>query len=538
MILLYHKVHPEQKSEWWVTVDTFHQHMLDLRGRRVVYLDDYDPSDPQQVVITFDGVYRNVLEYAVPLMERFGYPFELFVTGDYLGKDNAFDHPEPLAPFASMDELAEMVRRGGRIQWHTRSHPRVSLVTDRSVLEHELTPPEEIRALDPNGCRWFAYPHGEFGEEGLRMVRERFAGALSCIQGRDDDRYQWNRLTVKEGIPVTSRKVSVIIPCYNYGRFLAEAVDSVLRQIRLPDEILISDDASTDDTRDIAQFFAGQYPDLIRVNTNESNLGIVKHFNRAISLTSGDYVMFLGADNRLRSDYLSKTCEALDLHPEAAIAYTDFALFGPRARIVHESFLRSNSGSVIENELFLVRFPDFDEAAKARLLRGDNFIHGSSLYRRSAFEQAGGYQDRTDRAEDHALFTRMISAGWSARRVAEPLLEYRQHSEMQDSIALGTHLELRHLRKKAARLEEAVASRDVKIATLREKNAKLQRKLDEARTRLRTVEKSLTWKLTKPLRKVTRLWQRPHRRTPSVPAAGEKVSPVPDKPKDGDKRPG
>jgi len=167
MILLYHKVHPVMKSEWWVTVDTFHRQMLDLQGRRVVFLDDYDPHDPSHAVITFDGIYRNVLEFAVPVMEKFGYPFELFVTGDYIGRDNAFDAPEPLAEFATLDELAAMVRRGGRIQWHTRSHPRVNQVLDLDQLRHELDVPNEVRALDPEGCRWFAYPHGEFSEEAV-----------------------------------------------------------------------------------------------------------------------------------------------------------------------------------------------------------------------------------------------------------------------------------------------------------------------------------------------------------------------------------
>lgn len=502
MILLYHKVHPTMKSEWWVTVDTFYRQMLDLQDKRVVYLDDYDPRDPSQAVITFDGVYKNVLEYAVPIMEKFGYPFELFVTGDYIGRDNAFDSPEPLADFASLEELAEMVRRGGRIQWHTRSHPRVNQVLDLDCLRHELEVPPEVGALDANGCRWFAYPHGEFSAEAVSLVRERFVGALSCIQGDDSDIYQWNRLTVKEPTKITTRRISVIIPSYNYGPFLAEAVESVLRQTRSVDEILISDDASTDNTFEIASHFQEQHPDLIRLNRNEKNLGIVDHFNRAVSLTSGDYITFLGADNRFRSDYIEHSCRALDRNPRAGVAYTDLCLFGSRASQVFSEFSRHFAGHVLLEKLFVVSFPDFDEAARQLLLSGRNFIHGSSLFRRRAFEEVGGYEKRDDGPEDFGLFRRMIAADWHAVRVAHPVLEYRQHSREQTNAALNSYLELQYYKKKSQRLQDSVTQRDEKLARLEKKIEKAEQKLKRAEDELRRIKRSVAWKLSKPARLV------------------------------------
>ncbi len=84
MILMYHKVHPSSPTEWWVTVDDFYRQMWELQSRRVVYLDDYDLLDSENVVITFDGVYSNVLTYASPILGKFRYPFELFVVGDLI----------------------------------------------------------------------------------------------------------------------------------------------------------------------------------------------------------------------------------------------------------------------------------------------------------------------------------------------------------------------------------------------------------------------------------------------------------------------
>ena len=103
MILTYHKIFPEVKTKWWVTPDTFYRQMVDLKNKQVVYLDDYDPNNPNHAVITFDGIYQNMWEYAVPILKHFGYPFELFIIGKTIGGDNAFDSVEPLTQFADAE---------------------------------------------------------------------------------------------------------------------------------------------------------------------------------------------------------------------------------------------------------------------------------------------------------------------------------------------------------------------------------------------------------------------------------------------------
>ena len=121
MILMYHKVSINTPTEWWVSVNSFYRQMMELTSKKVVYLDEYDISNPEHAVITFDGVYQNVLEYAVPILKRFNYPFELFITSGTIGTGNEFDTVEPYAKFASEEELTEMLQNGGRLQWHTFS---------------------------------------------------------------------------------------------------------------------------------------------------------------------------------------------------------------------------------------------------------------------------------------------------------------------------------------------------------------------------------------------------------------------------------
>ena len=69
MILMYHKIDIESKTIWWVDVNNFYRQMYELKKKKVVYLDEYDPNDKEQVVITFDGLYKNVLKYAVPILK-------------------------------------------------------------------------------------------------------------------------------------------------------------------------------------------------------------------------------------------------------------------------------------------------------------------------------------------------------------------------------------------------------------------------------------------------------------------------------------
>jgi peptidoglycan/xylan/chitin deacetylase (PgdA/CDA1 family) len=147
MILMYHKVGLESPTEWWVSANQFYRQMADLHNKEVVYLDDYNPNNPDHVVITFDGVYQNVLQYAVPILKHFGYPFELFITSAYLGKDNDFDTIEPKATFASITELKEMENGGGRIQWHTQNHPDLKNLTDSKIINEELSIPQAISML-------------------------------------------------------------------------------------------------------------------------------------------------------------------------------------------------------------------------------------------------------------------------------------------------------------------------------------------------------------------------------------------------------
>lgn len=444
MILLYHKIHPEHKTEWWVTPNSFYLQMLDLKDKKVVYLDDYDPSDPMQCVITFDGIYENVFQYALPILKHFNYPFELFIIGDLVGQGNEFDKVEPYAKFASVDTLSKLVEAGGRLQWHSRSHARLTDGDPLDVYDYELSVLPELQKLDGKGFRWYAYPHGERNEKYIQEVSSRFSGALACGDGNNENKYDLERLTVLENTRFQKTTVSLIIPCYNYGHFVAEAIESALLQTYPPDEILFIDDSSSDNSVEVAR----RYESQIRIEVNEKNLGVVRNFKKAVEMTFGDYICFLGADNRFRSDYVEKTKVILDSNPDAGIAHTYYALFGDRASIVGlESGAEPHP---MFPDIFLKKFPDY---IPDHDIRDANYIHGSSMYRRIAYEQAGGYIEDTLQ-EDAFLFARMLDLGWKTKLVDEYVLEYRQHSEKQLDKGKSLELENAYLRVQIRSLTE------------------------------------------------------------------------------------
>jgi glycosyltransferase involved in cell wall biosynthesis len=486
MILLYHKISSEARTQWWVTANTFFRQLVELSDKKFVYLDDYNPEDDNQVVITFDGVYSDVLQYAAPILKSLNLPFELFITEDYIGKNNEFDKVEPDSQFADQAQLKKLVEFGGRLQWHTKTHRHIKVVKDEE-LEREIICPEKFKSLDPQGFKWFAYAHGEFDSRAKSIVKNNFKGGLACENGSWKDNSIWPRKTITEKTILSTKKVSVLIPCYNYAHFLVEAVESVLRQTYLPDEIILSDDASTDHTLSIMRSFQRKYPELIRVNSNKENLGIEKHFRKIIDLAKGDYICFLGADNRIQSNYIEKCYRTLSKDKNTAIAYTDFMLFGNRAVVKSRDFMKTFKVKKHEFGVFSITFPAFGgKPVSTNTLKDRNFVHGSSMYKKAAYLKVGGYDSRTKGHEDRQLFNKILNKGYTARKVPGVFLEYRQHSTEQANQQFAYYSELTFLRNEIKHRE--VQAQEIKI--LKENEARLRKTLS-------TITNSRYWKMRK-----------------------------------------
>lgn len=199
--------------------------------------------------------------------------------------------------------------------------------------------------------------------------------------------------------PRSAADVAVIIPCHNYAQYLQRAIESVLAQTVEPVSILVVDDASDDDTAEIAKYFEKDGVDYLRVECHSLSLAR----NEGAKATKSRFLLFLDADDYLRSDYIEKCI--IHMHdPAVGIVYADRQQFGDNAHYL--------------------RTPEYDYDA----LTTGNFISSHALIRRQAFDMAGGYRQIQYSLEDWDFYRRVLAMGYTAKR-ADTLVYYNVHGD-------------------------------------------------------------------------------------------------------------
>ncbi len=128
-------------------------------------------------------------------------------------------------------------------------------------------------------------------------------------------------MRIERGRPLADAPsvVSVVVPCYNYGHYLPDAVGSVLSQ-GVPVEVIIVDDCSTDDSAEVASELATQHPQ-VRLVRNERNLGHIATYNKGLGMVTGEYVVLLSADDMLAPGSLPRAVSLLERHPSVGLVY-------------------------------------------------------------------------------------------------------------------------------------------------------------------------------------------------------------------------
>ncbi|GAA5786465.1 glycosyltransferase [Chitiniphilus shinanonensis] len=114
--------------------------------------------------------------------------------------------------------------------------------------------------------------------------------------------------------------VTVAVMSYNNARYIGQTIESVLAQTGVSFELLVFDDQSTDDTLEVLARYR-DHPNF-RYEVNPQHLGAIGNYNRCVEAGSGRYVVVLGSDEVIHPDHLTSLFAALELHPEAALAYT------------------------------------------------------------------------------------------------------------------------------------------------------------------------------------------------------------------------
>ncbi len=202
-----------------------------------------------------------------------------------------------------------------------------------------------------------------------------------------------------------NKKVSVIIPCYNQGKYVPEAINSVLNQTYDNIEIVIVNDGSTDNSSETIKSFADKYKNILFFD-NKENKGVIYARNMAIMACCGDYILPLDADDTIEPTYIEKAVNILDQNPNVGIVYCKARRFGN------------------ENEYWALA--DFD---KSNILYA-NCIFNTALFRKTDFIKVGMYKDYMKfGAEDYDLWLSFIEQGFEVYRIDEILFNYRNYEE-------------------------------------------------------------------------------------------------------------
>ncbi|MCP4351342.1 MAG: glycosyltransferase family 2 protein [Desulfobacterales bacterium] len=177
--------------------------------------------------------------------------------------------------------------------------------------------------------------------------------------------------------------LSVVVPNYNHGKHIARAIDSVVSQSRPPDEYIILDDASDDDSVEIIESYARRYP-YIRFVRNDRNTGAMAAFERVYSMATGDYVYGGAADDYVLPGFFEKAMEMAEHYPHAGIICGDVVGVDLDGReIFFVNVPRWTQPLFAPPDIYLRDFINLESATSESL-------SSAVIYKRSALEEVGG----------------------------------------------------------------------------------------------------------------------------------------------------
>ena len=260
-------------------------------------------------------------------------------------------------------------------------------------------------------------------------------------------------------------KVSIIMPCFNDGEYLRDTFDSIAAQTWKNIEVVVVDDGSTDvQTVQLLKQLEQEKRCQLFVQQRQ---GPAAARNVAFRHATGAYILPLDADDCIDPTYIEKAVQVLEANPGAGACYCQAAFFGWRQG--------------------RWELPDYS----LRKMLVDNVVFVSSVMRREAFEQAGGYDEsfRTG-MEDYDFYLSMLENGWEIIQLPEVLFHYRikKNSRSQTLVrdANDYHATYRRLYEKhqklyARHMDTVIPDLRDEMLAKRQENIELQKALLRAR---------------------------------------------------------
>lgn len=240
----------------------------------------------------------------------------------------------------------------------------------------------------------------------LADVRERWGWTDKIAQYAEIFSSLWAQTNIPRP------RLSIIVTCYNLGRYLNDCLSSVLGLPFDDWECIIVDDKSTDDTRSVARRFCEKDERFV-YREPEANLGLSGARNFGFECSSGEYVLPLDADDMLTPAGVMPLIEALDGEPDIHIAYGNLLMMSEDGVSFHSEISEANEFNWLA-QMAHINQPFYCAMMRREVLR----------------DSGGGYRQRDWRAEDAAMWCRVTSFGFRAKKVTDqPTIFYRLRSD-------------------------------------------------------------------------------------------------------------
>ena len=231
-------------------------------------------------------------------------------------------------------------------------------------------------------------------------------------------------------------KVSILMASHNGARFIRQSLDSILNQTFSDFELIVINDASTDDTARILEEYVNK--DLrVHVYSNEENKGLTTSLNIALKYISQDslYICRMDDDDICEQKRLEKQIDFLDNHREIGVVGSNAVIIDDENNIVGQRCV-----------------PTEDEQIRKVLPRYNPIIHPAVMIRREVLERVGGYNERFRTSQDYELWFRLAANGVKFANLQENLLKYRETRSAVKRKSMKYRMKDFHIRRKGYKM--------------------------------------------------------------------------------------
>lgn len=203
-------------------------------------------------------------------------------------------------------------------------------------------------------------------------------------------------------------KVSVIMSVYNSDKFLKEAIESILNQTYKNIEFIIIDDGSTDNSKEIIKKYEKIDKRIIFIE-NKENIGLTKNLNKAIELSSSNYIARMDSDDVSDVTRIEKQIDFLQKNKE-------FSIVGSCAKYI-------NSKGELEENLMV---PESNDEIKSMIYKVNPLVHPSVMFKKEDIISIGKYNENLRKVQDYDLWFRAVADGLKIHNIQECLLFLRR----------------------------------------------------------------------------------------------------------------